>query len=182
MTPQELDVALKDIRRTRNLMIFFGFMPILCFVTVASMMFFVLDYFSDIYLTIIPTIIFVLLLIWTIKKNSYLGNIGRLGLILYAIGFLIIFELSLFFVSSIISYVGGAAIYLGLIAFLSSLKVDKEIKSIHILFYLLILLVAIFHDLIALTIIIGIIYSMFSSYLAVRWANKEFFKLMNNEE
>lgn len=190
MTPQELDVALKDIRRTRNLMIFFGFIPMIylfwgAFVSTSSL---------DIqYLTVeIITAIIVAGFAWgIIRIKEYLPIVAKVGLALLGLSFLGVILMTYVPYSEILWGIMGGLHVIGLVMFVLSAKVHWGLKMTYIGYYILMALfvtdaliygVSIKNDSVAYFGIATLIYPMLSSYLAVRWANKEFFKLMNNEE
>lgn len=192
MTPQELDVALKDIRRTRNLMIFLGFIPMIYVLIIVltmilfSMVLLKLELMGS--FLILPTVLidtFIIMEAYSIRQ--YLTHKAKIGLSIYAIG---IFGLIiiLFFMPILKFYVLWlvlGVIYAGFISFVININIDSYQKATHVTYYALPFLVAIFstnESILGMFGIATLIYPMLSSYLAVRWAGKEFFKLMNNEK
>lgn len=190
MTPQELDVALKDIRRTRNFMIFFGFIPMIyLFVMFGVVLMFPnnIDIVNIVSLTLLTLLIDSFIIIGICKINNYLTSKAKIKLVIYSIG-LLGFVLMPLLISIleyyIIIFVVGA-IYYGVIGFIAYTNIDLYQKTTHIVYYVLLSLVVLFagnETIIGIFSIATLIYPMLSSYLTVRWANKEFFKLMNYEK
>lgn len=190
MTPQELDVALKDIRRTRNLMIFFGFIPIIYLFGGALMS---TSSLETQYLTneIITAVIVVGFAWGIIKIREYIPLVSKVGLALLGLSLLGLILMTLAPYSEILWVVLGGLHIIGLVMFVAMAKVHWSLKLTYFGYYILMALyvidalkygVSIKYDSTAYFGIATLIYPMLSSYLAVRWANKEFFKLMNNEE
>lgn len=190
MTPKELDEALKDIRRTRNLMIFFGFIPM---IYLFSMVFMSTSSLDTQYLTVgIITAIIVLDLVWGIVGiKKYIPSVSKVGLAFLSLSFLGVILMTYVPYSEILWGILGGLHVIGLVMFVLSAKVHWGLKMTYIGYYILMALfvtdallygVSIKNDSVAYFGIATLIYPMLSSYLAVRWANKEFFKLMNNEE
>lgn len=190
MTPQELDVALKDIRRTRNFMIFFGFIPMIYLfggaLTIASSL-------KAQNLTVeIITISVVIGLIWgIIRPQKYFPIISKVGLAFLGLSFLGIILISFLPYCETLWLILGGGHVAGFVMFVLSAKVHWSLKMTYIGYYVLMILVivdalvcgiTIKDDCIAYLGIATLIYPMLSSYFAVRWANKEFFKLMNYEK
>ena len=91
MTPQELDVALKDIRRTRNFMIFFGFIPMIyLFVMFGVVLNFPnnIDIVNIVSLTLLTLLIDSFIIIGICKINNYLTSKAKIKLVIYSIGLL----------------------------------------------------------------------------------------------
>lgn len=204
MTPQELDVALKEIRRTRNLLIFIGFMPIIyLLVTGISIMMMMssgdVDFdmsmrIETISWIIITLVVSVVLLFNIFRPNRYIIRLAKVGLKCYAIGFLLFFVYSVIilidilgpieirFIEKILLLVIGFAIYGGLATFIVNVKVDLYQKITHGLFYVILLLTIVGVDMpIGVTAISILAYPILSSYFAVKWAGKEFFAVMNGK-
>ena len=208
MTPQELDVALKEIRRTRNLLVFLGFMPIMYLLVtgISIMMMSSGDVDFDMSMRIetmswiiITLVVSVVLLFNIFRPNRYIIRLAKVGLKCYAIGFLLFFVYSVIilidilgpieirpieirFIEKILLLVIGFAIYGGLATFIVNVKVDLYQKITHGLFYVILLLTIVGVDMpIGVTAISILAYPILSSYFAVKWAGKEFFAVMNGK-
>lgn len=190
MTPQELDEALKDIRRTRNLMVFFGFIPM---IYLFSMVFVGTCSLDTQYLSVeIITAIVVLGLVWgIIGIKKYIPSVSKVGLAFLSLSFLGVILMSFVPYSEVLWWILGGLYVVGFVMFVLSAKVHWSLKFTNLGYYLLIAYVVahgltsevcIKDDIIAYFGIATLIYPMLSSYLAVRWASKEFFKLMNDEK
>ena len=203
MTPQELDVALKEIRRTRNLLIFLGFMPIMYLLVtgISIMMMSSGDVDFDMSMRIetmswiiITLVVSVVLLFNIFRPNRYIIRLAKVGLKCYAIGFLLFLVYLVMSLIDILGYIEirsiekilllviGFAIYGGLATFIVNVKVDLYQKITHGLFYVILLL-----TIVDLKMAIGVMgisilaYPILSSYFAVKWAGKEFFAVMNGK-
>lgn len=203
MTPQELDVALKEIRRTRNLLIFIGFMPIIYLLVtgISIMMMSSGDVDFDMSMRIetmswiiITLVVSVVLLFNIFRPNRYIIRLAKVGLKCFAIGFLLFLVYLVMSLIDILGYIEirsiekilllviGFAIYGGLATFIVNVKVDLYQKITHGLFYVILLL-----TIVDLKMAIGVMgisilaYPILSSYFAVKWAGKEFFAVMNGK-
>ena len=203
MTPQELDVALKEIRRTRTLLIFLGFMPIMYLLVtgISIMMMSSGDVDFDMSMRIetmswiiITLVVSVVLLFNIFRPNRYIIRLAKVGLKCYAIGFLLFLVYLVMSLIDILGYIEirsiekilllviGFAIYGGLATFIVNVKVDLYQKITHGLFYVILLL-----TIVDLKMAIGVMgisilaYPILSSYFAVKWAGKEFFAVMNGK-
>ncbi len=203
MTPQELDVALKEIRRTRNVLIFLGFMPIMYLLVtgISIMMMSSGDVDFDMSMRIetmswiiITLVVSVVLLFNIFRPNRYIIRLAKVGLKCYAIGFLLFLVYLVMSLIDILGYIEirsiekilllviGFAIYGGLATFIVNVKVDLYQKITHGLFYVILLL-----TIVDLKMAIGVMgisilaYPILSSYFAVKWAGKEFFAVMNGK-
>jgi hypothetical protein len=190
MTPKKLDIALKNIRRTRNLMIFFGFIPMIYLFGCALMATSSLDV-QYLMVEAITAMIIVGFTWGIIRIKKYISIVSKVGLALLGLSFLGIILTTFVPYSEILWVVLGGLHLIGLAMFVMSAKIHWSLKLTYFGYYILMALfvtdaliygVSIKHDSTAYIGIATLIYPMLSSYLAVRWANKEFFKLMNNEE
>ena len=190
MTPKELDEALKDIRRTRNLMIFFGFIPM---IYLFSMVFMSTSSLDTQYLTVgIITAIIVLDLVWGIVGiKKYIPSVSKVGLAFLSLSFLGVILMSFLPYSEVLWWILGGLHVAGLMMFVAWAKVHWSLKLTYLGYYLFTAYVvahgltsgiSIKDDIIAYYGIATLIYPMLSSFLAVRWAGNEFFKLMNDEK
>ena len=203
MTPQELNIVLKEIRRTRNLFIFMGFIPMIYLLAsgVSMMIMSSGDVDFDMSMRIetmswiiITLVVSVVLLFNIFRPNRYIIRLAKVGLKCYAIGFLLFLVYLVMSLIDILGYIEirsiekilllviGFAIYGGLATFIVNVKVDLYQKITHGLFYVILLL-----TIVDLKMAIGVMgisilaYPILSSYFAVKWAGKEFFAFMNSK-
>lgn len=194
MTPQELDVSMKDIRHMRNMSIFISFVPIIYLLVFGVIAFFIpIDTSFTVtirmMLSITTLLIVSFLTFWIIKPNRHHNRMTKVGVAAYSFGLL--FLNMLFWVPSLIdlSLVAILLFLVGLLIYAIKVNMDWYVKSVHLIYVIIMVLFAmeiIFYYgrslFVGLFSIATLVYPMFISYLSVRWAGKEFFKLMGNEK
>ncbi|MBQ4345380.1 MAG: hypothetical protein IJC40_05700 [Muribaculaceae bacterium] len=190
LTPQEFDLRLREIRLTRNLLIFFGFIPIIHF--------FAFGVLAAVYrgampsiMTILSTMSIIVLAINTTilyfinRLKIYINRTAIAGLVLFALG-LLAWAAFWRFQHETILWIAGSLVAIGTGIFFYGNKTSKLVKTTNISYYVLMLLqpclVNLYGDkiMIAIISISTVAYPMLASYAAVKWANTEFFKLTNN--
>lgn len=204
MTPQELDLILKDIRRARNLLIFMGFIPMIYLLASGVSMMITSSVNLEIEMNMsvemmlwafATLVISAVLLFHIFRPNKYLVRQSKVGLAIYTIGIMSILVYSVMGLIEVLGHVdmqekanslikiGGFAIYAGVITFVINAKVNVIQKITHILFYILPLAAFIggYETGIGVTGVSILVYPMLSSYFAVKWAGKEFFAFMNSK-
>ena len=204
MTPQELDLILKDIRRARNLLIFMGFIPMIYLLAsgVSMMITSSVNLGIEMNMSVVmmlwafaTLVISAVLLFYIFRPNKYLVRQSKVGLTIYAVGIMSILVYSVMGLIEVLGHiemqekanilfkVGGFAIYAGVITFAINAKVNMFQRLTHILFYILPLAAFVGgYDIgIGVSGISILLYPILSSYFAVKWAGEEFFALMNSK-
>ncbi|MBR3830923.1 MAG: hypothetical protein IKJ52_06690 [Muribaculaceae bacterium] len=194
MTPQELDTSLKDIRNMRNLLVFVGFIPIIYVLLFGAIS--IISSLEDptsktIELSVSSaSLVIIAILMWgVITKSRYKTQASKVGLAMYVVGLVC---LTLLFwttaIMDILTWGGLFSLIVGLVIFILNSKIDLTAKITHLTYYILFILFGLDIRYVISDVILGtfaiatIVYPMISSYLAVKWAGNEFFKLMNYEK
>ncbi|MBR6639687.1 MAG: hypothetical protein IKL35_04915, partial [Muribaculaceae bacterium] len=124
-----------------------------------------------------------------ITKSRYKTQASKVGLAMYVVGLVC---LTLLFwttaIMDILTWGGLFSLIVGLVIFILNSKIDLTAKITHLTYYILFILFGLDIRYVISDVILGtfaiatIVYPMISSYLAVKWAGNEFFKLMNYEK
>lgn len=188
LTPEKFNLKIREIRHTRNLLIFLGFIPIMMFFSfgVLTAIYRGEPAMSAIQLSMAITTLFIntIILFFINKSNTYLDRTAKIGLGTLASG---MFAWMIFWwiQYEIILWIAGILALSGIILFFSRFKTSKLVKTGNISYYILMLLqpclINVYGEQVMTSIIaLGTVaYPMLASWAAVRWANSEFFKITN---